>query len=307
MIHSGFKGIFSKIEVKHKDGTSTIIEPFDNLITNAGLDYIGTLPASNGTLICRVGTGTTPPSVADSSLVNEIGVPSGSGTIVLTNSGGSPSWFYQMERVYTFPLGGVVGNIAELGIFNAGSSGTMFSRALTKDSGGTPTPISVTADDQLIITWQLRKYISITPVTGTISISFDGTPTDVDYEILPANLGNASASYYFSADRSVGQISPATTLYETNTLGSATSVPTGTSSSVSGTLSSYSNGNYYRDFNISATTELGNFATGVGSAVYSVGGGSTNNAGYQISFNPKLPKDADSTLSIPIRLSWGRL
>lgn len=306
MIHQKFKGIFSKISIKHADGTFTNIDGFNNLITNAGLDFIGAGAASTATDFCRASTNADAPLITDTSLVNTVGSSSDQGVSTLTNSGGSPEWFYQMERVYTFAIGAVVGNIAKLGIFSAASGGTMFSVALIKDLNGEPTTISLTASDQLIVTWQLRKYINITPVTGNINIEFDAVMTSVAYEIKPANLGNASTFYYFSANQSAGSINNSRFIFESQTLGGVTGGPGGASIVLGGNLSAYSNGNFYRDFTVLAPPNSGNFATGIGSLCYAGFGGVASVMGYQISFNPKLPKTSDKTLSLPFRVSWGR-
>lgn len=303
MIHQKYKGIVAKVEVKHADGTSTIYEPCNNLIHNAGLDFIGTGTAATATGFCRASTNTDEPLVTDTSLANTLGSASGAGTMVPTNSGGTPEWFYQMERVYTFAIGAVVGNVSKFGFFSAATGGTMFSSALTKDPVGDPTPIPVGASDQLFVTWQLRKYISITPVTGSIDISFDGAPTSVSYEIKPANLGSTSPQYYFSAPSSAAP-SAAAYLYESQALGGVTGAPVGSGLTIPAVLSSYQAGSYYRDMTFNAGTSQGNFSTGIGAATYGGSGLATN--GYQVSFTPKLPKDADSTLSLPFRLSWGR-
>lgn len=306
MIHQKFAGTFTKIEVRHKDGTSTIYDPFDNLITNSGLDSIGVSPVTTVTAACAVSSNTDAPLVTDTSVLNQVGSASSSASADYSNSGGTPDWFYQMERTYTFALGSVVGNISKLYIGSSGFT-TLFSSALIKDGGGAPTTIAVTADDQLFITWRLRKYISITPVTGSIDINFDGTPTSVSYEIKPANLGETTSSYYFYAGNSAGNISLFSYAYETQTLGAVTGKPSGSALPTSATISSYSNGNYYRDITYTASLAQANFATGIGSLVYGMFGASDIFGGYQISFTPKLPKDSDKTLSLPFRISWGRL
>lgn len=305
MIHQRFAGTFTKIEVRHKDGTSTVYDPFDNLITNSGLDGLGASLATTLTAVCAVSSNADAPLVTDTSVLNQVGSASSSASADYSNSGGTPDWFYQMERTYTFALGSVVGNISKLYIGSSGFS-TLFSSALIKDGGGSPTTIAVTADDQLFITWRLRKYISVTPVTGNIDIGFDGVPTSVAYEIKPANLGQTASQYYFYAGNSAGNVSLFSYAFETQTLGSVTGKPSGTGSVTGATLSAYSNGNFYRDVTYTASLAQANLATGIGSLVYGMFGASDTFGGYQISFTPKLPKDSDKTLSLPFRISWGR-
>lgn len=306
MVHQGFKGVFAKIKIKHKDGSSTVLDGFDNLITNAGLDFIGVDTAYAATRYCRVSSNAHDPLITDNSLIGQVGTASDLGSFVLSNSGGTPEWFQQMERVYTFPTGAVVGNISKLAVFSAASGGTMFSVALIKDSGGNPTTISLTAEDQLFITWVLRKYVSTTPMTGNVTIDFKGTPTVVAYEILPANLNQSGNDYYLSAYSSAGNVAKGAFYYETQTLGPVTGRPAGSALKADGVLSDYVSGNFYRDITYKALTSECNFPTGIGSMAYCCLYSFATITAYQISFNPKLPKDSDSTLELPFRLSWGR-
>lgn len=306
-VKSTVAGIVKEIRIKHKDGSETVLDEFKNLIVNKGLDSLGTINAELATRGCIVSSNSNLPLATDSSVLNQVGSLAGTTNQTLTNSGGVPTWFFEMERVYDFGLGGVVGNISKLYITN--NTGTeVFSSALIKDGLGNPTTISVTADDQLFVTWALRKNIDTTPITGVISIAVNGVPTDFNYEILPANLANSSAGMYFSAVNSIGQLGSGSSAYETNVLGAVTGRPAGTASSISSyVLAGYSSGNFYRDVTYTASTSQFNFTTGLGSLTYAnPGSGGTGNVGYQISFNPKLPKDSDRNLSLPFRISWGR-
>lgn len=297
----GLSGEFAKIEVKHADGSSTVLEPFPNLITNYGLDALGVAAASAVQTTCIASSNSATPTETESSALNVLGSTS-SRTQTISNSGGDPEWYYQNELVYTFAQGAVVGNVSKLYI---GASTTQcFSVALVKDSGGDPTTITLTATDQLFVTWRFRKYISITPVTGTATFDFNGVPTDVAFEIQPAFLGNTGGFYYFSPSQGIGSLGNTGSVFETDVLGSVTSQPAGTSQSALASQPAYVNGNYYRDALYSLTTSDGNFPTGIGSMSFANVG---SNNGFQIKFTPKLPKTADSTLTIPIRVSWGRL
>lgn len=279
---------------------------FKNLIVDVGLDLLGAGTAQSATGYCGAGSGSTAPASGQTSLVAPIGARSAVGTAVKTTSGGTPVWYQSLTRVYTFAIGAVVGNVAELATFTASSGGVMFSRALVKDSGGSPTTISVAADEQLVVTYELRKYSPSADVTGTVSITVDGTPTNYDYTLRAANVNQASQTYWDPAS-GMGNVTAEVAYnraYETQTLGAVTSQPTGTAAGASTvTVAPYTSGNFYRNVTLAWSISDGNFASGIGSCAFAT---MTSTPGYQISFTPKLPKNNTKTLSLTFRVSWAR-
>jgi hypothetical protein len=113
--------------------------------------------------VCHVGTGTTPPVGTDTTLESHLAYTS-------TTTSGAGSFFESgddvtgwvlstKEFIWSFAQGAVVGNISEYGLNNSASNAGMKVRNLIKDSNGDPTTISITAQDQLVITWRMRKHI----------------------------------------------------------------------------------------------------------------------------------------------------
>ena len=77
-LKSELEGII-KLEVIRKDGTlkeaAGLNVPFKNLITNAGLDYVNDNSTINTCMnYCKVGTGSTPPAVTDTTLAAQTGL-----------------------------------------------------------------------------------------------------------------------------------------------------------------------------------------------------------------------------------------
>lgn len=118
---------------------------------------------------CKVGTGTvergvedvglhipmsTP--VADANGVSTEGVSSG----IETHGGKS---YFRMTRKYYFNEGAIVGTIREVGLFSENNNTTLLAGQLIKDEFDVPTPITLLADEQLIVTYTI--YIE-TPRTG---------------------------------------------------------------------------------------------------------------------------------------------
>jgi len=282
------------------------VASFKNLILNQGLDSLMLNSFVNSMSFCAVGSGSTEPLETDTGLVSEL-------ARTTTRVGVSPSptlveaaYHYTTSYQYTFALGAIDANVSEISIgINSGS--VSVTRALIKDDLGNPTVIPVDVEEQLIVIYSLVKVIPTASAFGTLTLDFNGTPTDYAVEIKPANLGNTNNSYFFSASKSLTDAVAAVYAYETQALGLVTGTPSGASLAGTQTTESYVPGTYYRDYTVSAGLTECNFATGIGSAVFMLGGFTGVFGGYQVSFTPKLPKNADRLLSIPIRLSWARI
>lgn len=281
---------------------------FENLVTDNGLNLLGSTSASELTGACGAGAGTTPPANGDSALQSPIGTRTPNVTMT-TGPTSTPVDHTWMRKTYTFAIGQVVGNVAELGTFSSTSGGTMFSRALVKDTLGNPTTITVRADEQLVVTYELRKYPPLTDQSGTISITVDGVPTDYNYTIRTANFNNSAhqGPYYWSAAAGFASTLLYAVAFETDALAGVTGYPSGAdSASTTNAVSAYTNGTFFRDVAHAWAIGSANFPSGVGSVAFGVLYGIVTYAGYQISFTPKLPKNSSRTLTLPFRLSWGR-
>ena len=169
----GLQGRY-KLEVLNSSGESTrVIDWFDNLITDLGLDLLsGLCPGKGGNSlgaviapVCAVGTSATSPLVSDTqlaALVGSVGSPSDSSFVSV------PNRRFEYQVTYTFPVGAATGNLSELGVgWNATS---LFSRALIKDGNGDPTTITVLADESLRVTYEVWFNIP----TGSFGDVVDG-------------------------------------------------------------------------------------------------------------------------------------
>lgn len=278
---------------------------FENLVTDNGLDALASVNASELVLYCGAGAGTTPPSNGDSALQSALGSRSSPATQVTGPTTTLVDHTF-LRCVYTFAIGAVVGNVAEIGTFSATTGGTMFSRALIKDTGGNPTTVTVLADEQLVVTYELRKYPPLTDHSGTISITVDGVPTNYNYTIRAANFNTDLASYW-AAMRPFTAWNVNAYASEAGTLAAIGGQPAGGVQQSSRAVAAYTPGSFYRDATFTWGIGTANFATGIGTIAFGdVTNYSTGGAGYQISFSPKLPKNATRTLALPFRLSWGR-
>lgn len=159
--------------------------PSKNLLTDGMFTrwLAGTLRDSQWRFF--VGTGTTTPLVTDNQLQNQTGAASGAATVtvnaVVNESG---NYISSGTGVGEWPVGGIVANISEIGCsLQNSTTGTLLdSRALIVDGLGNPTSITVTADDQLIVSYTLRYRIPIAQHISTVD--FDGVSTQCTLETL---------------------------------------------------------------------------------------------------------------------------
>lgn len=149
---------------------------FGNLITDAGMDYLGST-AQDNLAMCRIGTGNTAPADADVSLVAQVGTGTTTAGIGEANGyDGAGNYLYRRvsRRFNPGTVDGV--NLAEVGMA-ASNAVNLFSRSLIKDIGGSPTTITLAADEYLDVLYELRLYLPANDATTTATI--DGVSTTV--------------------------------------------------------------------------------------------------------------------------------
>lgn len=284
---------------------------FRNLITDAGLDALGgasTLSSllTNGWI--AVGTDSTAPANGDTTLGAEVSPSStnrtdaNGGFFASTSYTPGPPDYWSYFRTWLLTETQGNGNLTEVGIFSANTTGTMFTRQLLKDSGGTPTTITKTSSDQLRINYELRMSIPQSDATSTVTIS--GTSYDITIRPLGASSTNHWGDFVANSWWQGGRNGKA---WETNTLVNRTSDDFGSSgvNQDSVAYAAYTNGNKFRDVTIKWEPGSANFATGIGGIAFM----DISNGGYlfQSVFSPKFAKDATKRLTLVFRLSWDRV
>ena len=270
--------------------------PFRNLITNGGLDRMGTADDWMG--YCQVGSGNSTPVVTNSALVARV---AGSSVNAGESRAAQPSapYYYSVTRTFRFAVGVATGNLAEVGVGWA-ATGSLFSRALILDTAGDPTTITVLADEVLDVTYQFRCYPPLTDTGGTVTLA------GASY----AWTGRASKVATYSSDE--GWSGPeAATVKGGNgsiqssfdgTIGTITGKPSGTGQAgVTASNLAYSAGSFSREGTLTFELTQGNFAGGLGAILYRQGMGC-----YQIGFTPKIPKDGTKVLALTVRTTWAR-
>jgi len=292
-LHTNLEGRYTLTKIK-PDGSSSIVAEFPNLITNIGLDRMGT----DGDFLNYIylGTGSATPSFTDTAMnvFRAASSTSSTGSDVFTAASTSP-YYGQITKVMRFAAGVATGNLTEVGVgwSNTGASNSIFSRALILDNGGNPTSISLLADEILDVTYTLRWYVPLTDVDTTVS----GYVTKIRaaYATGPDNNLNWS----FNSFGTIGTLF----LGNSDVLGTILTSPTGQSAiNKTVSLDTYIPSSYSRTFTITIQLNDGNIVDGIGSAVIKHGLGT-----YQVSFTPKILKDGTKSLSLTFTSSWGRL
>lgn len=300
----GFKGHF-RVELISRAGIIKQCLEFDNLITDAGLNFCasGSTPLS----FAAVGTGSTTPTTSDTTLQAEISPSSsnrtnanGSIADVYTYVSGTPD-YHQRVKTYLFDFTQGNGNLTEIGLFNASSIGTMWTRQLFKDAGGTPTTIVKTSSDQLRVTYTLQAY----PLQTDGSVTFTISGTSYTFTIRSAYVGVTSNSWNASVFDNPGRFTDATFLANSGSLPARTSgLNTGTSPSTN-TTATYVAGNFYKDTTGVWNSSIANFGAG-GINSFSCFGVNGIGGIQQFGVSPAFAKDNTKQLTLVIRNSWGR-
>lgn len=189
----GFEG-FYLLEVIQEDGSLKqepgLNTPFKNLLLNNFFTIIS--PSSGGLsptpYYCRVGTGSTPPAITNTSLVSQIArSPGGSDPVYTFAASPETGYWRQAQISFTFPVGGVIGNISEIGVSNNDDS--LLSRSLIKDGSGNPTTITLTATDQLKVKYSIRRT-QPTIISGTLALTRDGVSENHPWVWYPSSANN---------------------------------------------------------------------------------------------------------------------
>lgn len=296
-------------EIKHDTGW------FPNLITDRGLDYLCSLGTELGgrpqVMLnrCTVGTGSATPAPTDLALAGTI-----LGTVVVASATGAgvwvntPEYYVRRQNTYEFALGAVVGNVAEVGIGPSTTSTApydpLFSRALVRDSGGTPTTITILADEILRVFYEIQCYCDMaSDETYVVNIS------GVDYTITqrPANLGGDNYRQFgpWFVNSTGGSFTEVAYAYSTDVLSAKTTAPSTTGGSLAiNTVAAnvYTLGDHYRDLNLVLGTTQANFAGGIGIVTFGSVWGK-----WQCRFSPKIPKTNLQILTLNFRQTYVRI
>jgi hypothetical protein len=266
---------------------------FSNLITNQGLDFLyqqRTPPAQ-----CAVGTGNSTPANTDTQLNAQIAATSVASTAI-GNGGTTPNFYGFTTYTYQFGQGAAAGNLQEIGVGLPATPVSLFSRALILNGSGSPTTLTILADEFLTVTYQLQLYNPTSDVTGSVTVS--GTVCN-----FTLRAANANSSSWYGDQMGMDTM----TLYSDTSLQPITGALVGTQQGGANSITygSYSPGQYYIDSN--AQWPLTSANGGANNSAMCTFGQATQRAGAcQIIFGATIPKNNTQLLNLTMRQSWGR-
>lgn len=287
---------FYKIEAVKPDGRRRVLADwFPNLITTLGSDLLGNA-APLGT--CCVGSGNTAPALANTALQTLVASTTTVNAGFPTVSASSVSPYFGMTTTqYNFAAGVATGNLSEVGVGSAATS--LLSRALILDGGGVPTTITVLANEALYVTYQLKQYVPLTDVTGTVTIA----GVNYNYTLRAANATSANNWAYANGDR--GGLAGANVLSVSN--GAIQAITSGISGAPSQASSvandAYVNGSHAMSGTATWGLSQGNVAGGITAAQVAFGALGSRGS-YQIGFATPIPKDSSHVLTLSFSSSW---
>lgn len=304
-LHHQLAGRFILEAVSYdEDGTERRrhLAEFDNLITNGGLDMIGTRTGRNDIITnVQVGTGSTTPAFTDTQLASWLATRAG--TVGGYPQNGQVGSYHYRRWQWQFPQGAAAGNLTEIGIgMNGSSAGTLWSRALILDGSGNPTTLTILSTEFLTVTYELRNYPPTGDTTNTVTI--DGVSTTItvrpaENTSLESWRKNMPSLYYYT---DLDELYLGHSVSASTSLGTESSVPSGLVGGASRSLAAYTAGNYYADM----TSVFGINAGNVSGGVINTALARTQNGAFQYKFVPGISKDNTKQLTVTTRHSWGR-
>ena len=282
-------------------GTRRKRAEFPNIITNQGFNFLSTHGSINGEV--AVGTGNTPESATDTTLVNFVAGQSTTTSSTFTAQGTAP-YYGSQTKTWRFGEGAAAGILAEAGIGrgNCNVDGSdLWSRALIKNELGVPTTIEVDVDEWLDVTYQLRLYPKhLVDDTGSVLIQGVSYNYTMRNALVTSGAGwGAYLSSKFPTNSGVGTIGK---VYEAgSTLGDVTSTPSGANDDFyQRTEGTYSADSYNQDCVWNLRLGDGNWAGGFDAMLFVV-----NCSIIQVSLDAAVPKDEFKVFDFTVNFNWG--
>ena len=297
-INAGVSGHFTMMTTNTKTGEQKVVASFPNLILDAGLERMGT---GNYLDVCRVGSGTSLPTVLQTQLDAKIA----STDTVQTQPRGAqatPPYYGWRRKTFRFAAGTATGNLSEVGVGwgNITTDNFLFSRALILDGGGLPTTINVLADEVLDVIYELRLY---PPLTDTVVTGLDLGLSTHDVTI---RAGRVTDGNYWGkglgrlVNFNVTGFSYTTYAYNGG-IGAITATPSGSQSGLNVAEASYAANSREQKGVLTCSLNEANLAGGI-LAIETP----TTLGTYQFGFSPAIAKDATRVLKLDLKVSWSR-
>lgn len=287
---------------KRKAATDEIIEqigPFKNLITDIGLERIGTAAAI---VFCYVGAGTAAASALDTQMGSYLRNTLTNISTVATSAGASPYWAENAATYRFTPLGSSQ-NITEVGVgWVSNSTNGLWSRARIVDGSNNPITLTILGDEYLDVTYILRYYPPLTDASYNVTISgvvYSFVTRGSNLNAAQLDLGRDMVQTFASLTAYGGPVALGPL---TGTLTGAT----GSSTMNSGAVGAYVPASLTTTVVSSSTLAQGNVAGGITGITGTASGTLMAGCSFQSTVSPAIPKDNTKTLSLTFAFTWDR-
>lgn len=273
---------------------------FSNLITNIGLNAIGTTAPINR---CFVGSGNATPAFTDTKLSVFVAATVTLQSTIETKATAAPLWAGRAVT-YRFAAGAAAGNLSEIGMGWDGSTASthlLFSRALIKDGAGNPTTITVLANEFLDVTYEVRVYLP------TDDVVFDGVVVYGNPHKLTVRgfqqASGSQAGFVFNGWGAHTASAYANFVLQAATASTAAGSLVG---SAGGAAIGYTEGSLKRGWVATYSLTVGNNANGISGFALTSASGSNTVPAFQILVEPPIMKDSTKTLNLTCSWRWAR-
>lgn len=283
----------------------------ENMVLNGGLVAMLGSVANNVNIrpVCGTGnsavipTNTTLASFLAGSLSSAISVST------MQNTGTAP---YYVKHTFTwrFPIGAVVGNVAEVGAAMTSGAPTastaLFSRALVVDANGDPSTVTVLSDEYLELTYELFIYAPA-DLSGSFNQMVDGVSTPFSYTIRPSLMATSATGWRNAIPAGPFPINPVASSSASSTVVSSGSIQN-VVDDISGTASRVTSGVWTAAANTTSFYRDSRYSMGLDDANISISAFRFGGMGvcFQMSISPPLVKVSTKTYYIDIRYSVSR-
>lgn len=310
----------------------------DNVITDVGLNNMGTSLSNNIMRGCQIGSSNATPTTGDTALGSRLASSVTRISRSISRQLTVAPYYLDVFTVYRFAAGVGTGDIKELAIVSAANdtagSGAMsptaplFSRTLPVDGSGNPTTVTKLGDEIVDVTYRLRYYLDTSDVVEVRNIGgtdYTLTLRPVRIDLLPDINGFGFGYYNFGNNTGGGNAdftARGSSGYGENALyvGAAADIapisggnPTGTkNTNQSGGPNSIVNSNPAYVTNSYELEQLMSVGLGTANTGYNAAGGigcivfSNNICSWQIGVEPHLPKTSDELCEFSVFTKWSR-
>lgn len=274
---------------------------FKNLITDAGLDGIGTKTIAAMTNFCGVGTGNSSPAVGQTSLDEQVVRSNNAGGFTEGRGVAGDLSYTWWKRTRIFTTSQANATLTEVGFFESSSGGVMFARQLIKDELGNPTTITKTPEYELRVTYEVRWYV---PPDTEYSALIDGVSQTIRTRAAIVQNWGGVVPTNWAPDGGVGNLQYGS-VYQ-GSLGPVTGVPPGAavlSDPAWEVLDPYVGGSFERTANFRIASAVGN-GTYYKTIVFARNGNMAFQ--HEILTGPGIIKNNTQRFDIYGQVSWTR-